>query len=113
MTSNMLGTAKLNSQQLQFALLKHAREWNNTNGSRRGKLDIIAEILLFCEHQKTKTSIMYNTNLNYSQLKRNMDALTFQGLLEKKLNKYLTTEKGYHFLELFAQLNDLLAEFNP
>ena len=109
----MLGTAKLNSQQLQFALLKHEREWNNTNGSRRGKLDIIAEILLFCEQQKTKTSIMYNTNLNYSQLKRHMDSLTFQGLLEKKLNKYLTTEKGYHFLELFAQLNDLLAEFNP
>lgn len=81
--------------------------------SRRGKLDIIAEILLFCEQQKTKTSIMYNTNLNYSQLKSQMDTLTSQGLLAKNVNKYNTTEKGNRVLELFAQLNDLLDEFNP
>ena len=56
---------------------------------------------------------MYNTNLNYSQLKNHMDSLTAQGLLAKKLNKYATTEKGYRFLELFAQLNDLLDEFTP
>jgi predicted transcriptional regulator len=54
---------------------------------------------------------MYNTNLNYTQLKTHMHSLTTQGLLTKKLNKYTTTEKGYRFLELFAQLNDLLNEF--
>ncbi|MGD0996277.1 MAG: winged helix-turn-helix domain-containing protein [Candidatus Bathyarchaeia archaeon] len=111
MTSSLLGTAKLNSQELQFALLKHEKEWSIAKGSRRGKMDIIAEILLFCEQQKTKTSIMYNANLNYSQLKSQMNALISQGLLEKKLNKYVTTERGYRFLELFAQLNDLLDEF--
>ena len=74
-------------------------------------MDIIAEILLFCEQQKTKTSIMYNANLNYCQLKSRMDALISQGLLEKKLNKYVTTARGYSFLELFAQINDLLDEF--
>ena len=113
MTSNAAGMAKLNSHELQFALLKHERERSNIKGQRRGKLDIIAEILLFCEQQKTKTSIMYNTNLNYGQLKNHMDALTSQGLLGKRLNKYTTTEKGYRFLELFAQLNDLLDEFTP
>ena len=86
-------------------------ERSSLKGSRRGKLDIIAEILLYCEQQKTKTSIMYNTNLNYSQLKNHMDNLTVQGLLAKKLNKYITTDKGYRFLELFAQLNDLLDKF--
>ena len=111
MTGSLPETAKLNSQELQFALLKHVKELSITNGSRRGKMDIIAEILLFCEQQKTKTSIMYNANLNYSQLKNQIDALISQGLLEKKLNKYVTTESGYHFLELFAQLNDLLDEF--
>lgn len=111
LTSSLLGTAKLNSQELQFALLKHEKEWSIAKGSRRGKMDIIAEILLFCEEQKTKTSIMYNANLNYSQLKSQMNALISQGLLEKKLNKYVTTERGYRFLELFAQLNDLLDEF--
>ena len=111
MTSSLLGATKLNSQELQFALLKHDKEWNIAKGSRRGKLDIIAEILLFCEQQKTKTRIMYNANLNYSQLKSHINALTSQGLLEKKLNKYVTTERGYRFLEIFAQLNDLLDEF--
>lgn len=111
LTSSLLGSAKLNSQELQFALLKHERELSINSGSRRGKMDIIAEILLFCEQQKTKTSIMYNANLNYSQLKTQMNALMSQGLLEKKINKYVTTEKGYRFLELFAQINDLLDEF--
>lgn len=64
-----LGVPKLNSHKLPFALLRHDGEWSGIKSSRSGKLDIIAEILLFCEHQKTKTSIMYNTNLNYSQIK--------------------------------------------
>jgi len=111
LTSSLQRASKLNSQELQFALLKHDKDWNVVKGSRRGKLDIIAEILLFCEQQKSKTSIMYNANLNYSQLKNQINTLTFQGLLEKKVNRYTTTEKGYHFLELFAQLNDLLDDF--
>jgi predicted transcriptional regulator len=113
LTNNILSGTKLTSQHLQFALLKHEKELNYIKGSRRGKLDIIAEILLYCEQQKTKTSIMYNTNLNYSQLKIHMNHLTTQGLLAKKANKFITTEKGYRFLELFAQLNDLLDEFHP
>ncbi len=112
LTSLLQGTSKFNSHGLQFALLKHEKDWSLFKGSRRGKLDIIAEILLFCEQQKTKTSIMYNANLNYSQLKNQIMTLTNQGLLEKKLNKYIITKKGYRFLELFAQLNDLLDEFN-
>jgi len=54
---------------------------------------------------------MYNANLNCSQLKSHINVLTSQGLLEKKLNRYVTTERGYRFLEIFAQLNDLLVEF--
>jgi predicted transcriptional regulator len=110
LTSSLQGAPKLNSQELQFALLKHVREWSNSKTLRRGKLDIMAEILLYCEQQKTKTSIMYNANLNYAQLKLQITAMTRQGMLEKKLNKYTTTKKGYRFLELFAQINDLLNE---
>jgi len=53
---------------------------------------------------------MYKANLNYSQLKDQISALTSQGLIEKKVNKYTTTKKGYQFLQLFAQMNDLLDE---
>jgi len=113
LASSPLGAPKLNSHELQFAFLRHDGEWNGAKGKRRDKLDIIAEILLFCERQKTKTSIMYNANLNYAQLKNHMSTLTSQGLLAQECNKYQTTEKGYRFLELFAQLNDLLDEFAP
>ena len=54
---------------------------------------------------------MYNANLSYLQLKSQMNTLLSQGLLEKKQNKYATTQKGYRFLELYAQINDLLDEF--
>ncbi len=111
MTSNLPGNAKLNSQELQFAILKHPKDWSSTKAGRRGKLDIMAEILLYCEQQKSKTSIMYNANLNYAQLKGLIHAMTVQGLLANKLNKYIITEKGYRFLELFAQINDLLEEY--
>ena len=51
---------------------------------------------------------MYNANLNYSQLKKAMTPLTSQGLLDKKNDKYIITTKGYQFLEVYAQLKDLL-----
>jgi len=112
-TNSIQEKDKLNTHGFQFALLKHAHIRNNIKGQRRSKLDIIAEILLFCDEQRTKTSIMYNTNLNYSQLKGHLQSLIAQGLLIKHANKYMTTAKGYRFLELFAQLNDLIDGFTP
>jgi predicted transcriptional regulator len=105
--TNILST-RFNTQRVQPALLRHDKDWSNTKSTRRGRLDITAEILLFCEQPKTKTSIMYNTNLNYAQLKRHMGILTTQRLLAKKTNKYLTTDKGHEFLDLFVRLNDLV-----
>ena len=55
---------------------------------------------------------MYKTNLNYAQLKRHLKSLTSQGLLIHNKDKYVTTEKGYRFLELFTQLNDILKSVN-
>jgi predicted transcriptional regulator len=88
--------------------LKPSNEWSICRGSRRGRLEIMAEILLFCTHQKAKTNIMYRINLNYTQLKSNLKFLTSQGLLNHNMGKYATTEKGYRYLELFAELNDIL-----
>ena len=116
--SIILETTKLNTP-LQTALinydgqtrmvkLEHSNAWNITKCSRRERFEIIAKILLFCDRQRAKTSIMYKTNLNYTQLKSNLRFLTSQGLLLYNENKYVTTEKGYHFLSLFAQLNEIL-----
>jgi len=86
--------------------------WSLNKGTRRDRLEILAEILLFCEKHKAKTSIMYKTNLNYAQLKIHLKFLTSQNLLMFDMNKYATTEKGYRFLELFAELSDILRDLN-
>jgi predicted transcriptional regulator len=96
----------------KLVTLKENDGWNTYNGTKRGRLEIIAEILLFCGQQKAKTSIMYKANLNYSQLKKHLKSLTTQGLLTHNKDKYVTTEKGYRFLELFSQLTDMLSSFN-
>src|SRR3989304_9556490 len=99
-----------NQVQLKFAIesklwrLKQRNGWNVNNAGKRGRLEIIAEILLFCDQQKAKTNIMYNTNLNYAQLESHLSYLTSLGLLLRQEGRYLTTGKGYRFLELFAEL---------
>jgi predicted transcriptional regulator len=105
-------SSRYNPQRFQPALHRHDKDWNG-KASRRGRLDITAEILLFCEQPKTKTSIMYNANLNYAQLKRHMAVLTTQKLLSKKTNLYSTTEKGHEFVELFIRLNGLVDGLTP
>jgi len=107
-----LKTSSQRTAKLKVQGLKREKEGSDDkSGRRRRKLDIIAEILFFSEHPKRKTSITCNAKLNYFQLKSQINAITVQGLLQKKLNKYATTEKGHRFLELFAQLNDLMNEF--
>ena len=90
--------------------LKQVNGWNVNKAVKRGRLEIIAEILLFCDRRKAKTKIMYNVNLNYAQLKMHLSYLTAVGLLMREEGRYLTTAKGYHFLELFAELEDILRE---
>ena len=92
----------------KFQKLKQGNVWTSNNSVKRGRMEIIAEILLFCDQQKAKTSIMYKTNLNYVQLQNQLKFLTAQGMLSYDMGKYATTEKGYRFLELFVGLYDIL-----
>ena len=119
MAGSIMGVTKL-SEPLQIAPIEYAGEtrlirlkqsdsWNFTSGSKRGRLEIMAEILCYCGEQKTKTNIMYKANLNYRQLKKHLRDLTSQGLLTACKNRYVTTQKGYRFLELFVALNDILS----
>ena len=80
-------------------------------GLKRGRLEIKAEILCCCSKERTKTRIMYNVNLNYAQLKKQLKSLTANGLLEVNKNMYTTTEKGYRFIELFVELNGILDSY--
>ena len=92
----------------KFLKVKQGNVWTSNNNVKRGRMEIIAEILLFCDQQKSKTNIMYKTNLNYAQIQSQLKFLTAQGMLSSEMGKYVTTEKGYRFLELFMGLYDIL-----
>ena len=117
MASSIVGVSK-HSAELQMVMLDYGDEkglkprknngWESVKASKRERTEIVAEILLHCNQRKTKTNIMQRVNLNYAQLKKYLEALTTQGLLMSKNNLYATTQKGHHFLSLFAQLSDML-----
>lgn len=118
MANNIIRVNKLNAQ-LQTEPTKYACEanliklrqnssWNFPKRAKRGRLEIMAEILCYCNQQKGKTKIMYKTKLNYAQLKKHLKSLTSKGLLAANTNKYFTTQKGRRFLKIFAQLSEML-----
>jgi len=115
MVGSILGATKLHAQ-LRKPLIAYGVETTSNTGqnngfarrAKRGRLEVMAEILYCCNQQKTKTDIMYRANLNYAQMKKHLKTLTAQGLLAANKNMYTTTPKGHRFLELFVQLNDML-----
>jgi predicted transcriptional regulator len=84
------------------------------NFMKRGRLEIIYEILSICQKPTQKTRILYGCNLSYEQLSRYMKYLTSRDLLcsivvdEKKL--YQVTEKGRTFLERYESLSNIIEE---
>ncbi len=46
-----------------------------------------------------KTSVVYRTNLNFKLADKYLELLQNQGLVENKMDKYITTDKGKIFLE--------------
>ncbi|VVB87919.1 Winged helix-turn-helix [uncultured archaeon] len=66
---------------------------------RRSKIDIIIDVLEVAKMGVNKTSVVYRTNLNFKLADKYLELLQNQGLVENKLDKYITTDKGKIFLE--------------
>ncbi len=66
---------------------------------RRSKMDIIIDVLEVAKMGVNKTSVVYRTNLNFKLADKYLELLQNQGLVENKLDKYITTDKGKIFLE--------------
>ena len=58
----------------------------------------------------TKTKIMYKAFLSYSQLKEYLAMLMENSLLEFEEERlvYRTTEKGIRFLQMYAQVHEMM-----
>ena len=80
---------------------------------KRGRLEIIQEILKISRRPAKKTSILYRCNLSFSQLQKYLEYLISRNLLSNSKNDgktfYLTTEKGMKFIEEYERLNNLLS----
>lgn len=71
----------------------------------RGRIGIITDILNVCKEQQNKTRIVYKTNLNFNLTGKYLDLLIKNGLLDKKENRYVITDKGRTFLEKAKEIS--------
>lgn len=77
---------------------------------KRERFEIMAQILTFCVQARSKTRIMYKSNLSYALLKNYITLLTVRNLLKHIPRGYVTTEKGQRFIEAYAYLKDVLED---
>ncbi len=66
---------------------------------RRGRIEIIMEVLEIAKTGVSKTNIVYKANLNLKLADKYLDLLQKDGMLENRLDKYIITEKGKMFLK--------------
>jgi predicted transcriptional regulator len=78
--------------------------------TKRTNLEITAAILSFCKQPRTKTHVMYNTNLSWRMTQKYLSQLQSLELLEvhHSQTKYATTQKGLKFVEKWRELAALL-----
>jgi predicted transcriptional regulator len=79
-------------------------------GGKRDRIEIVADILGLCSKPKTKTHVMYGTNLSWKMLQHYLSELQSRELLEKQNTSktYVTTKRGQEFIEKWRELKELL-----
>jgi predicted transcriptional regulator len=81
---------------------------------RRGRFEIVNEILTLCKEPTQKTHILYRCNLSYDQVRKYLDFLISNNLLEPfskdGRNYFQTTKKGRKFTEEHKKLGRFLGE---
>ena len=76
----------------------------------RSRTEIVSMILEAANGSATKTKIMYKAFLSYAQLKEYLSVLIENNLLEylEGSQTYKTTEKGFNFLRMHNEIEELL-----
>ncbi len=66
---------------------------------RRGKLEIIVELLETCQSESHKTNLVYSTNLNFKIVNEYLNLLKQKGWIVESEGKYQIMDEGKRFLE--------------
>jgi predicted transcriptional regulator len=88
------------------------------NIKRRGKLEIIADILMSLQNKGgtiKPTHLLYKSNLSHAKLKEYVDVLLKKGMIEEKAIKgkkmYILKEQGHKFLLEFERIKEFSDSF--
>ena len=76
--------------------------------ARRGRLDIIADILRTANRGSKKTRLVYETNTNFVLMKEYLELLEKRGLIILYDAKVYTTDAGNEYLLYYDELVQLL-----
>jgi predicted transcriptional regulator len=79
----------------------------NINRHRRGRVEILADVLNAATGGDRSTHIMYKANLNFHQRKKYLTEAINSGLVGVRVNPplmYVTTEKGHKWLNDYRKL---------
>ena len=74
---------------------------------RRGKLEIMVEILDICKGGALKTEIVYQANLNFKRVGTYLPFLEKRNLIESSGSIFRTTDKGKEFLDNYHKVKQL------
>jgi len=76
--------------------------------ARRGRLDIIADILRTANRGSKKTRLVYETNTNFVLMKEYLELLEKRGLVILYDAKVYSTDAGNEYLLYYDELMQLL-----
>ena len=76
--------------------------------ARRGKVDIIADILKVAKGGSKRTRVVYETNLNFTIFKEYLDVLVERGLIERFDGQVYTTDRGLEYIRIYDDLYELM-----
>ena len=104
-----LGDKKGGQMQTEKYIKERRREGlKNSFKERRGKLEIIIDILSVAMNEAKKTEIVYKANLNFKRVGKYLPYLEEKGLIENIGSEYKTTEKGKQFLRDYKKMREQL-----
>jgi len=89
-----------------FIIPRYYNQWTRRVGGgilRRGRFEIIGEILSLAKEGARKTSIVYRANLNFNVVNKYLKLLVQEGLISsgEGSGELKTTEKGLLFLKAY------------
>ena len=93
----------------QLVIKESRRGERFKNKERRGKFEIIADVLSVAREGAKKTQIVYKANLNFKIVSEYLSFLEVKGFIGNTSRDYTTTEKGEKFLRIYKEMEELLA----